>query len=105
MSSLRQVVTVLAAVAAGAVASLVPAANLTIGLGTDVTALDPHQAIAGSASAILGTIQLAGTAAASALVGLLESGDGRGIACGYLLSAVGAHLLCRAALAPRQARA
>jgi len=70
-----------------------------------VTALDPHQAIAGSASAILGTIQLAGTAAVSALVGLLESGDGRGIACGYLLSAVGAHLLCRAALAPRQARA
>ena len=42
MSLLRQVVTVLAAVAAGAAASLVPAANLTIGLGTDVTALDPH---------------------------------------------------------------
>ncbi|MCC7461645.1 MAG: multidrug effflux MFS transporter [Gammaproteobacteria bacterium] len=69
-----------------------------------VCALDPHQAVAGSASAILGTIQLATTAVMSALVGLLESGDGRGIACGYLLSAGGAYLLCRRALArPRDA--
>lgn len=60
-----------------------------------VSALDPHQAIAGSASAVLGTVQLATTAMVGALTGLIESGDGRGIACGYLLSAGGAHLLCR----------
>jgi DHA1 family bicyclomycin/chloramphenicol resistance-like MFS transporter len=69
-----------------------------------VTALDPHQAIAGSASAILGTVQLASTALMSALTGALESGDGRGIACGYLLSAGGAHLLCRLALGRRARR-
>lgn len=67
-----------------------------------ISTLDPHQAIAGSASAILGTVQLTAAAAMGALTGLLESGDGRGIAWGYLLSAGGAHLLCRWAFAQHQ---
>lgn len=67
-----------------------------------ISTLDPHQAIAGSASAILGTIQLTAAAAMGALTGLLETGDGRGIACGYLLSAGGAYLLCRWAFARRR---
>jgi DHA1 family bicyclomycin/chloramphenicol resistance-like MFS transporter len=68
-----------------------------------VTALDTHEDIAGSAAAVLGTLQLASGAFLTACAGALESGDGRGIACGYLLAAGGAHLLCRRAF-PRDAR-
>lgn len=68
-----------------------------------ISTLDPHQAVAGSANAILGTIQLAAASAMSALTGLFESGDGRGIACGFLISAGGAHLLCRRVFARRRA--
>ncbi|MCC6619063.1 MAG: multidrug effflux MFS transporter [Chloroflexi bacterium] len=67
-----------------------------------VSTLDLHPTIAGSASAILGTTQLATAAGVGALAGLLERGDGRGIACGYLLTAGAAHLLIRWAFARRQ---
>jgi DHA1 family bicyclomycin/chloramphenicol resistance-like MFS transporter len=69
-----------------------------------VTALDAHQDIAGSASAVLGTLQLAVAALLTAGTGALESGDGRGIAGGYLVAAGGAYLLSRLAFA-RGARA
>jgi DHA1 family bicyclomycin/chloramphenicol resistance-like MFS transporter len=64
-----------------------------------VTALDSHHDIAGSASAVLGTLQLTCAALVTTGASALESGDGRGIAAGYLLSALSALLLCRRAFA------
>jgi len=64
-----------------------------------VAALDAHQSIAGTAAGLMSTAQVAVAALLTLLTGLLERGDGRGIAAGYLLCGGGAWLLCRRAFA------
>ena len=69
---------------------------------TAVLALESHAAIAGTASALMGTLQFATGAAVMALVGLFVDGTALPMIAGIAGSALMAFVMVRATLAPSQ---